>query len=440
MRRLFAQPWAPEKPISLPLLAALHRTKKKVPQVLVLAPTRELAIQVANAFRDFAAHMKGINILPIFGGQEYGSQLNQLKKGAQIIVGTPGRVMDHIKKGTLDTSGIHSFVLDEADEMLKMGFLEDVQWILEQLTAREHTALFSATMPDNIRKIAQIHLHNPVEIRIASPMTTAQTVRQKAILINGGFNKKIDAALNVLETIHYEGVLLFVRTKIQTLELAEKLSAKGYKATALNGDIQQSHRIRTIEQLKKGAIDILVATDVAARGLDVDRISHVINFDIPFETEAYVHRIGRTGRAGRSGDAILFVTPRERPMLKAIERATGQKISMGRLPTISEINTIRIEKFKQQINAALTEDISFYEKLISEYSTESGKDTARIAAALAYLHQGKAPLLLAEKKRPQRTSKNDTENCFTPKDRRNRKRSHHIQLPPEEGLERFRLE
>ncbi|TKB06938.1 DEAD/DEAH box helicase [Desulforhopalus sp. IMCC35007] len=425
---------------ALPILAQLKTTGGQHPQVLVLAPTRELAIQVAESFADYSKHLKQINILPIFGGQDYNIQLRQLQKGCQIIVGTPGRVMDHIRRGSLKMDHIHSLVLDEADEMLRMGFLDDVEWILEKLPNRKQTALFSATMPANIRKIAHKYLKDPVEITIKSEAMTANTVAQRGLVTSGGFAAKVDALAKVLESETFDGVLIFVRTKLQTVELAEKISALGYSTTALNGDIQQTQRLRTIEQLKSGNIDILIATDVAARGLDVERISHVINFDIPFDTEAYVHRIGRTGRAGRTGHAILFVNPRERSMLRSIERATKQKIEMMQLPTVADINTKRIQAFKNKISTTLEENTSFYEKLIGDYITETDADITQVAAALALLAQGKKPLLLAEEKRAKYQPEKDR-NIAPNRAKQTRKvRTHNVQLPPDEGLERFRIE
>ena len=385
---------------ALPLLAKIQGNGPRTPQVLVLAPTRELAIQVAESFSDYSKHIKQLNVLPVFGGQDYSIQLRQLQKGCQIVVGTPGRIMDHIRRGSLKMDTIHSLVLDEADEMLRMGFLDDVEWILEKLPNRKQTALFSATMPANIRKIAHKYLKDPVEITIKSKSMTANTVQQRGLVTSGGFASKVDALAKVLESEDFDWVLIFVRTKLQTVELAEKISAMGYNSTALNGDIQQSQRLRTIEHLKGRKIDILVATDVAARGLDVERISHVINFDIPFDTEAYVHRIGRTGRAGRTGHAILFINPRERSMLRSIERTTKQKIEMMQLPTVADINIKRVQAFKDRISATIQEDTSFYEKVIADYLQETDGDITQITAALASMVQGKKPLLLAEDKHP----------------------------------------
>jgi len=425
---------------ALPLLAKIKDNGPRNPQVLVLAPTRELAIQVAEFFSDYSKHIKQLNVLPVFGGQDYSIQLRQLQKGCQIVVGTPGRIMDHIRRGSLKMDSIHSLVLDEADEMLRMGFLDDVEWILEKLPNRKQTALFSATMPANIRKIAHKYLKDPVEITIKSKSMTANTVQQRGLVTSGGFASKVDALAKVLESEDFDGVLIFVRTKIQTVELAEKISALGYNSTALNGDIQQSQRLRTIEHLKSRKIDILVATDVAARGLDVERISHVINFDIPFDTEAYVHRIGRTGRAGRTGHAILFINPRERSMLRTIERTTKQKIEMMQLPTVADINVKRVQAFKDRISATIQDDTSFYQKLIADYLQETEGDITQVTAALASLVQGKKSLLLAEEKHARYQP--EREKCFqSKKGKQPRKaKSHNVQLPPDEGLERFRIE
>lgn len=427
---------------ALPLLSRLQPGKSKSPQILVLAPTRELAIQVAESFMDYGKHLKNFNVLPIFGGQDYNIQLRQLQKGVQVVVGTPGRVMDHLRRGTLKPATIHSLVLDEADEMLRMGFLDDVEWILDQLPGRKQTALFSATMPHNIRKIAQKYLNDPVEITIKNKAATAKTINQRCLITAGGFSKKVDALSRILEAESVDGTLIFVRTKIQTVEIAEQLVNHGYLAAPLNGDIQQSQRLRTVEQLKSKKIDILVATDVAARGLDVERISHVINFDIPFDTESYIHRIGRTGRAGRSGEAILFVNPRERSMLRSIERATRQKITTMELPSIGDINKKRIEKFKEKITGALKGDTSFYEKLIEEYLEETEVNPLQLAAALAHLSQGNTPLLKAEPKfrnDPAPANRRSTSTKSFDKRPKTRK-SMAVQLPPEEGMERFRIQ
>lgn len=425
---------------ALPLLSRLNVGNCRTPQILVLAPTRELAIQVAESFESYGKHMKNLKVLPIFGGQDYAIQLKQLHFGVQIVVGTPGRVMDHIRRGSLKTETIHSLVLDEADEMLKMGFLDDVQWILEQLPGRKQTALFSATMPRTIRDIAHKYLKDPVEITIKARTVSAQTVNQRCLITNG-MAAKVNALTRILEAEAFDGVLVFVRTKLQTVEIAEQLAALGHSVAPLNGDIQQSQRLRTVEQLKAKKIDILVATDVAARGLDVERISHVINFDIPFDPEAYIHRIGRTGRAGRSGEAILFINARERSMLRSIEQTTRQKIMMMDLPSTSAINKRRVDGFKAKISATLQEDTSFYKTLVDEYLAENKISPEQLAAALALLAQGNRPLLLPEQKfseAPSLSPERRTANSRKPQTRPARTSA--IQLPPEEGMERFRIE
>src|SRR6185437_6937220 len=323
---------------ALPILARLDRTKTK-PQALVLAPTRELAIQVAEAFQRYAAKLPGFHVLPIYGGQSYGPQLGGLKRGAHVVVGTPGRVIDHLERGSLDLSGLTTLVLDEGDEMLRMGFIDDVEAVLKKTPPTRQIALFSATMPAPIRRIAQTYLREPVEISIKSKTTTATNIRQRYWWVSG--LHKLDALTRILEAETFDAMLVFTRTKQATEELAEKLQARGVSAAAINGDIVQAQRERTIQQLKDGKVDILVATDVAARGLDVERISHVLNYDIPHDTEGYVHRIGRTGRAGRSGEAILFVTPREKRLLQAIERATRQPIAEMQLPGVEVVNDKR---------------------------------------------------------------------------------------------------
>jgi ATP-dependent RNA helicase DeaD len=422
---------------ALPLLTRLQIASPRTPQILVLAPTRELALQVAESFESYGKHMKNLRILPIFGGQDYTVQLKQLHLGVQVIVGTPGRVMDHIRRGSLKPETIHSLVLDEADEMLKMGFLDDVKWILEQLPGRKQTALFSATMPRTIRDIAHKYLNNPVEITIKAKTMSAQTVNQRCLITNG-MAAKVNALARILEAETFDGMLVFVRTKLQTVEIAEQLAALGHSVAPLNGDIPQSQRLRTVEQLKAKKVDILVATDVAARGLDVERISHVINFDIPFDAEAYIHRIGRTGRAGRSGEAILFINGRERSMLRSIEQMTRQKIMMMELPSAKAVNKRRIDGFKAKITAALQEDTAFYKTLVDEYLAENEVSPEQLAAALALLAQGNRPLLLPEQR--------FAEAPPSPPERRTARKTQArpgrsaIQLPPEEGMERFRIE
>jgi len=380
---------------ALPTLSNLD-LKLAAPQVMVLAPTRELAIQVAEAFQSYASQTKSFHVLPVYGGQEYGTQIRALQRGVHVIVGTPGRVMDHMRRGNIKLDNLKTLVLDEADEMLRMGFIDDVEWVLEQSPKDRQIALFSATMPTAIRRITKRYLHNPAEVTIELKTTTAATIRQRYWPVSG--THKLDALTRILEAETTDAMLVFVRTKTATLEIAEKLEARGYRAVALNGDIAQKNRERIITQLKAGKLDILVATDVAARGLDVERISHVINYDIPHDTEAYVHRVGRTGRAGRVGDAILFVAPREQRMLQSIERATRQKIDLMQLPSTDMVNNRRIEKFKQRISDTLAdEDLSLFKDLITQYQQEKEIDTLDIAAALAKQVQGSAPFLLSGK-------------------------------------------
>ncbi|MDZ4812350.1 MAG: DEAD/DEAH box helicase [Pseudomonadota bacterium] len=385
---------------ALPILSRID-VSRPIVQALVLAPTRELAIQVAEAFQKYAAHIRGFHVMPIYGGQSYGPQLHALKRGVHVVVGTPGRVIDHLEKGTLDISQLQCLVLDEADEMLRMGFIDDVENVIKRTPAGRQVALFSATMPAPIRRIAGTYLKNPAEVTIRGKTSTAVNTRQRYWLVSGV--QKLDALTRILEAETFDGMIIFSRTKISTDELAAKLEARGFSAAAINGDIPQALREKTIQRLKDGHLDILVATDVAARGLDVDRVSHVVNYDIPYDTEAYVHRIGRTGRAGRSGDAILFVTPRERGMLRAIERATRQPIEPMALPTIDDVNTHRIGKFKQQITDALAKsDLGIYRNLIEQYETEHDVPAVEIAAALARIAQRDTPLLLETPKRPER--------------------------------------
>jgi ATP-dependent RNA helicase DeaD len=437
---------------ALPLLSNLD-LKQKEPQVLVLAPTRELAIQVAEAFKSYAAQIKSFHVLPVYGGQEYGTQLRALQRGVHVIVGTPGRVMDHMRRGTIKLDKLKTLVLDEADEMLRMGFIDDVEWVLEKTPKQRQIALFSATMPPQIRKITQRYLRNPAEITIKLKTATAETIRQRYWPVTG--THKLDALTRILEAETFDAMLVFVRTKTSTLEVADKLEARGYRTAALNGDIAQKNRERIITQLKAGKLDILVATDVAARGLDVDRISHVINYDIPHDTEAYVHRIGRTGRAGREGDAILFVAPRERRMLQAIEKATRKKIELMELPSTDMVNNRRIEKFKQRISDTLAEEeLELFKGLIEQYQQENQVDTLDIAAALAKQVQGRAPFLLSSKSvaRPafdanrddstspgsQRRDKPRNTADSQRKPRREPPEARHQEL--EEGMDRFRVE
>jgi ATP-dependent RNA helicase DeaD len=386
---------------ALPILSRIE-VRKGPPQAIVLVPTRELAIQVAEAFQRYASQIKGFHVLPIYGGQSYTPQLMSLKRGAHVVVGTPGRVMDHIKKGTLDLGSLTSLVLDEADEMLQMGFVDDIEWILEQTPPTRQVALFSATLPAQIRRIAQQHLRDPAEVTITSKTSTAANIRQRYWVVSGVH--KLDALTRILEAESFDGMLVFTRTKQSTVELSERLEARGFAAAALNGDMQQKDRERTIQRLKAGTLDILVATDVAARGLDVERIGHVVNYDVPYDTESYVHRIGRTGRAGRKGEAILFITPRERNMLRYIERATRSPLEPMDLPTIADVNEQRVARFRQRITEALAAGQGeVFRSLVEEYEREHDVPAIEIAAALAALLQGGSPLLLKEKERDTQT-------------------------------------
>jgi ATP-dependent RNA helicase DeaD len=380
---------------ALPALSRIDLSKHE-PQVLVLVPTRELALQVSEAFLRYAAHIKGFHVLPIYGGQSYQPQLNALRRGVHVVVGTPGRVIDHMNRGTLKLGGLSLLVLDEADEMLAMGFVDAVESILEQTPPQRQVALFSATMAAPIRRIAAKHLRSPVEVTIKSKTSTATNIRQRYWMVSG--MHKLDALTRILEAEDFDGMLVFTRTKQSTVELAEKLEARGFAAAPLNGDIPQPQRERTVARLKAGQIDILVATDVAARGLDVERIGHVVNYDVPYDTESYVHRIGRTGRAGRKGEAILFIAPRERNMLRAIERATRQVIEPMNLPTVDAVNTFRIAKFKQRVMETVAQsDAKELRPVVEQLEAETGLPLIDIAAALAALAQGATPLLLGGK-------------------------------------------
>ncbi len=397
---------------ALPILSRID-LKQKDPQVLVLAPTRELAIQVAEAFQRYAGHLKGFHVLPIYGGQDYSSQLRQLKRGAHVVVGTPGRVMDHMRRGTLILDNLSVLVLDEADEMLRMGFIDDVEWILEQSPEDKQIALFSATMPGPIRKIAHDYLRDPEEVTIKVTTASAENIRQRFCLVNG--SHKLESLTRILEAETFEGMIIFVRTKTATVELAEKLEARGFSAAAINGDMSQALRERAINNLKNGKLDILIATDVAARGLDVDRITHVVNYDIPYDTESYIHRIGRTGRAGRTGDAILFIAPRERRLLINIEKATKQRVEEMGLPSTEVINNKRISRFKQNITDTLAaEELSFFSQLIEQYQQEHNVTALEIAAALAKLVQGDTPLLLQNLPKKPKDHRDDREGRERP--------------------------
>ena len=434
---------------ALPAMARLDPTARK-PQVLVLAPTRELAIQVAEAFQKYAAFLPGFQVLPIYGGQGYGPQLQALRRGVQVIVGTPGRVIDHLEKGSLDISELRMLVLDEADEMLRMGFIDDVEAVLARTPENRQVALFSATMPPPIRRIAQKYLREPVEVAIKSATSTARNISQRYWMVSG--TNKLDALTRILEAEPFDGMIVFTRTKIATEELAEKLQARGFAAAAINGDIAQAQRERTIAQLKDGKVDILVATDVAARGLDVDRISHVLNYDVPYDTESYVHRIGRTGRAGRSGEAILFIAPRERNLLRAIERATRQPIEQMELPSVETVNDARIVKFKQSITETLAAgELGLFQSLVEDYEREHNVPAVEVAAALAKMARGDVPLLLEPPKRqPRPAPAFGDERGFRERpgraDRGERPerpafpKKERVARPPQAGMQTFRVE
>ncbi|MCL1825200.1 MAG: DEAD/DEAH box helicase [Betaproteobacteria bacterium] len=382
---------------ALPILARLDLACAR-PQALVLTPTRELALQVSEAFTKYAHHLQNFHVLPVYGGQSMVVQLRQLARGAQVIVGTPGRIMDHLKRGSLKLDALSMLVLDEADEMLRMGFIEDVEWILEHTPSSRQTALFSATMPTAIRGVAHRHLREPEEVRIRAATSTVEKIRQRYWLVRGV--DKLDALTRILDAEEkLDAAIVFVRTKIGTEELADKLAARGYAAAALNGDMTQGLRERVIEQLKNGSLDIVIATDVAARGIDVPRVSHVINYDIPYDTEAYVHRIGRTGRAGREGMAILFVAPRERRMLKSIEHATRQPIEPIALPSREDVSSLRVSQFKQKVLDTLADtelELGFFMSVVEEIVEENDLSSREVAAALAYLVQVGRPLQIEE--------------------------------------------
>ncbi|MGY3128944.1 ATP-dependent RNA helicase DeaD [Agrococcus sp. UYP33] len=381
---------------ALPVLAAIDVARRS-PQALVLTPTRELAVQVCEAFERYAAHLGGVHVLPIYGGQGYGVQLSALRRGVHVIVGTPGRIMDHLAKGTLDLSGLTHVVLDEADEMLRMGFAEDVDQILQSTPPEKQVALFSATMPRQIRAISQQHLREPVEITVRGSASTSPSITQRALMVS--YQQKLEALTRVLEVEPFEAAIVFTRTRNETETVAERLRARGYAAAGISGDVAQPQREKMIEQLRSGDLDVLVATDVAARGLDVERISHVINYDLPIDTESYVHRIGRTGRAGRTGDAISFVTARERRMLSQIEKATRGTVAIMPMPSADEVNSTRLTRFDDAITAALAQSdrIERFREIVAHYVEHHDVPQEDVAAALAVVAQGETPLLLDER-------------------------------------------
>ncbi len=433
---------------ALPLLSRLNMSQTS-PQVLVLTPTRELALQVAEAMQTYARHLPGFHVLPIYGGQSMVLQLRQLKRSVHVVVGTPGRIMDHLRRRTLDLSHLASVVLDEADEMLKMGFIDDVETILESAPASRQIALFSATMPEAIRRVAQRHLRDPVEISIREKTATVSSITQRYWQVTGVH--KLDALTRILEVEDFDAMLVFVRTKTATAELAEKLEARGYSCGPLNGDMSQVLREKTVEGLKAGTLDIVIATDVAARGLDVERISHVLNYDIPHDIESYVHRIGRTGRAGRTGTAILFVSPREKRMLRAIEQATRQPIMQMHLPSREDIADRRVVQFKQSITEAVeAQELEFFEELLASYQEEHDIALNEIAAALAYLAQKSRPLRYEPAERedmPVERDSRDSRDSRDNRDRDSRERGEGRRRErdfgdraPDSGMVRYRIE
>jgi ATP-dependent RNA helicase DeaD len=443
---------------ALPMLAALDPDQRK-PQVLVLAPTRELALQVAEAFNSYASHLPGVRTLAIYGGADFRDQIHQLKRGVQIVVGTPGRVMDHMRQGTLDLSSLRALVLDEADEMLRMGFIDDVEWVLEQLPEQRQVVLFSATMPPEIRRISQKYLNAPAEITIKQKAADATRIRQRFLMVHAPHKQ---AALErVLEAETSEGVIIFARTKAITLTVAESLEQHGYDVAVLNGDVPQAQRERTIERLKSGQVDVLVATDVAARGLDVERISLVINYDIPFDSEAYVHRIGRTGRAGRSGDAILFLTPRERRFLGGMERAVGKPIEEMEVPSNATINQNRLDRMRTKLTnclqtpASSEQERALLSEILQRIAQEQGSSPEQLALAALELSLVGKPLLLQGEENFQQVRQNGPGRDVGRDRGRGREIGREVGRdlgrgaaprgerpvgPPEDHMERFRVE
>lgn len=433
---------------ALPLLERLQKDASK-PQALVLAPTRELAMQVAESFKAYSAGHPHLNVLAIYGGSDFRSQIHALKRGVDVVVGTPGRVMDHMRQGTLDTSGLRSLVLDEADEMLRMGFIDDVEWILDQLPEERQVVLFSATMPSEIRRLSKRYLREPAEITIKTKDKEARRIRQRCITLQN--SHKLEALNRVLEAVTGEGVIIFARTKAITLNVSESLEAAGHDVAVLNGDVPQNQRERTVERLRKGTVNILVATDVAARGLDVDRIGLVINYDMPFDSEAYVHRIGRTGRAGRSGEAILFVTPRERRFVNNLERAVGQEIEPMAIPSNAEINQSRLDKLRQRLTEAATgepaqsDEAVLLQELLQRVGQEQDLDPSRLALAALTLAVGDGPLLVqgdeswiqnsGRQRLDRRDGRDGRDGRFG-----DRSRPERASRPPEDNMQRYRVE
>jgi ATP-dependent RNA helicase DeaD len=433
----------------LPLLERLD-LGQRTPQVLVLTPTRELALQVAEAITSYAARLRGVKVLAIYGGADFRDQIQQLRRGVHIVVGTPGRVMDHMRQNTLDLSGLRSLVLDEADEMLRMGFIDDVEWVLEQLPTERQVVLFSATMPAEIRRISQKYLRDPAEITIRTKAADGRRIRQRYLMVNAP--QKLEALERVLEAERSEGTIIFARTKAITLTVAESLEQHGYEVAVLNGDVPQNLRERTIERLRDGRVDVLVATDVAARGLDVERISLVINYDIPFDGEAYVHRIGRTGRAGRSGDAILFLTPRERRFLGGLERATAQPIEPMEVPSNATINQHRLDLMRQRLTERLEspsgsdEERALMAEILQRVAQEQTCSGEALALAALQLSLRGKPLLLegqenwATPRSPRDRDRPRDGERGRPGDRGPRGGAELPDAPPEAHMERFRIE
>ena len=425
---------------ALPLLERLEGRSNQ-PRVLVLAPTRELAMQVADSFKAYAAGHPHLNVLVIYGGSDFRSQIHALKRGVDVVVGTPGRVMDHMRQGTLNTSGLRSLVLDEADEMLRMGFIDDVEWILEQLPEERQVVLFSATMPNEIRRLSKRYLSEPAEITIKTKDREAKRIRHRSITLQNAH--KLEALNRVLEAVTGEGVIIFARTKAITLTVAESLEASGHDVAVLNGDVPQNQRERTVDRLRKGTVNILVATDVAARGLDVDRIGLVINYDMPFDSEAYVHRIGRTGRAGRTGEAILFITPRERRFVGNLERAVGQAIEPMDIPSNAQINESRLNRLRSRLSQAASaesnEETSLLQELIERVGQENELSMEQLAVAALKLAVGDQPLLVQGDegwlKTPARADRRDDR-----RDPRGRRRVDRESRPPEDNMMRYRVE